>query len=144
MKKVKYGFTCGAFDLLHYGHVIMFKECKKYCEHLTVGLQVDPSVDRKDKHKPLQSLKERLVVLDAIKYIDKIITYKTEKDLLGLLKELKSSKELDIRFLGDDWKGKEYTGWYLPIKCHFNKRMNHKWSSSYMRELVKNETKCKL
>ena len=80
-KKAKVtGFTCGAFDLTHAGHYLMFEEVKKKCDYLIVGLQVDPSIDRKDKHKPIQSLKERLIQLRACKHIDEIIIYKTEND----------------------------------------------------------------
>mgnify|MGYP003454313581 CR=1 FL=1 len=71
------GFTCGAFDITHAGHYLMFKECREQCDFLIVGLQVNPNVDRKEKHKPVQTLKERRIQLEACKYIDKIITYDT-------------------------------------------------------------------
>ncbi len=125
------GFTCGAFDITHAGHYLMFKECREQCDFLIVGLQVNPNVDRKDKHKPVQTLKERKIQLEACKYIDKIITYKTEKDLVELIKDLKP----DIRFIGADWKGKDFTGKNLPIKVVFNSR-NHNYSSSALRERV--------
>lgn len=127
------GFTCGAFDITHAGHYLMFKECRLQCDFLIVGLQVNPNVDRKDKHKPVQTLKERKIQLEACKYIDKIITYKTEKDLIELLKKIKP----DIRFIGADWKGKEYTGKNLPIKVIFNSR-NHNYSSSTLRARIIN------
>ncbi len=125
------GFTCGAFDLTHAGHYLMFKECKKFCDYLIVGLQTDPSIDRKNKNKPVQSLPERIIQLDSCKYIDKILVYKTEKDLIKLLKKTK----IDIRFVGADWKGKNFTGKDLPIKIVYNSR-NHKYSSSRLRKLV--------
>lgn len=125
------GFTCGAFDITHAGHYLMFKECREQCDFLIVGLQVNPNVDRKEKHKPVQTLKERRIQLEACKYIDKIITYKTEKDLYHLLEKLKP----DIRFIGADWKGKDFTGKKLPIKVVFNSR-NHNYSSSSLRERV--------
>lgn len=136
IKKEKIGFTCGAFDLTHAGHYLMFKECKELCDYLIVGLQKDPSVDRKDKHKPVQSLVERMIQLDSCKYIDKILIYKTEKDLIKLLKKVKP----DIRFVGADWKGKYFTGKDLPIKVIYNSR-NHKYSSSSLRMLVYNAEK---
>ncbi|NVN96544.1 MAG: adenylyltransferase/cytidyltransferase family protein [Bacteroidetes bacterium] len=119
------GFTCGAFDLTHAGHYLMFGENRKKCDFLIVGLQTDPSIDRKEKHKPIQSIKERLIQLKACKYIDKIVIYKTEKDLIKLLEKIKPN----IRFLGIDWKGKKFTGKELPIKVIFNTR-NHNYSSS--------------
>lgn len=128
--KIK-GFTCGAFDLVHAGHLIMFKECRKQCDYLIVGLQVDPSIDRPDKHKPIETIEERMIRLLSCKYIDKIIVYETEKDLYYLLKELNP----DIRFLGEDHKGKEFTGDDLPIKIIYNSR-NHNYSSSNLIERI--------
>jgi cytidyltransferase-like protein len=80
MKKIK-GFSCGQFDLTHYGHYLMFEECKKQCDYLIVGLQTNANIDRKEKHKPIQSLEERRGQLRACRWIDKIIIYETEKDL---------------------------------------------------------------
>ena len=138
MKKIKQiiGFTCGAFDLTHAGHYLMFKEARKQCDYLIVGLQIDPSVDRKDKNKPIQSLKERLIQLKACKYIDKIIIYETEKDLLKLLKKINP----DIRFMGADWKNKpNYSRDLLPeIKVIYNSR-NHNYSSSSLRKKITRE-----
>lgn len=125
------GFTCGAFDITHAGHYLMFKECREQCDFLIVGLQTDPTIDRKEKNKPVQTLTERRIQLEACKYIDKIITYKTEQDLIKLLKDLNP----DIRFIGADWKGKKFTGKDLPIKVIFNSR-NHKYSSSSLRARI--------
>ena len=132
-----WGFTCGAFDITHAGHYLMFAEIKKKCDFLIVGLQTDPSIDRENKHKPVQSTKERLIQLKACKYIDKVIIYKTEKDLIELLKK----ERPDVRFLGMDWKGKDFTGKDLPINVIFNKR-DHNYSSSNLRErIIKRELK---
>jgi len=131
MKKT-IGFTCGAFDLTHAGHYLMFEECKNQCDELVVGLQIDPSIDRKEKHKPIQSLKERQIQLKACKWIDKVHIYGTEKDLLKLISMVKP----DIRFLGVDHKGKPFTGDDLPIKIVYNSR-NHNYSSSNLREKIK-------
>ena len=128
------GFTCGSFDITHAGHYLMFEENRKKCDYLIVGLQTDPSIDRKNKNKPIQSIKERRIQLKACKFIDKIIYYKTEKDLVILLKKLKP----DIRFLGKDWKGKNYTGKELPIKIIFNSR-NHSYSTTSIRDRIINE-----
>ena len=131
MKK-KNGFTCGSFDLIHPGHILMLKEAKEQCNFLTVGLQTNPAIDRKDKNKPIQTLEERKIMLSAIKYVDKIIVYDTEKSLYKLLQDIKP----DIRIIGYDWKGKKYTGWDLPIKMFFNSR-NHGWSSTELRNRIK-------
>ena len=100
------GFTCGAFDLLHAGHVVMFKEAKANCKYLIVGLQTDPSIDRQEKNKPVQSIYERYVQLQAVRYIDEVIPYDTEKSLLDLL----NSPHIDIRFIGEDYVDKHFPG----------------------------------
>ncbi len=124
------GFTCGAFDLTHAGHYLMFEECSKKCDYLIVGLQEDPSLDRPKKNKPIQSVIERRIQLRACKYIGHVVTYRRENDLIKLLLRLQP----DIRFIGADWKGKKYTGKGLPgIKVVFNSR-DHNYSSSNLRK----------
>ena len=132
-KKKIIGFTCGTFDLTHAGHYLMFEEIRKKCDYLIVGLQVDPSVDRKNKNKPVQSLKEREIQLKACKYIDKIIHYKTEVGLYNLLKKLKP----DIRFIGADWENKpNYSRDRLPeIKVIYNSR-DHNYSTTNLRKRI--------
>ena len=125
------GFTCGAFDLLHAGHILMFKEIREQCDFLIVGLQVDPSIDRLEKRKPIETIEERMIRLQGCKYVDQVILYKTEADLYKLLKKLK----LDVRFIGEDWKGKHFTGDDLSIKVVFNTR-NHNYSSSNLRKRI--------
>lgn len=127
------GFTCGQFDLLHSGHLIMLKEIKAQCDYLIVGLQTDASIDRPDtKHKPIETIEERMIRLQGCRYVDKILIYATEMDLYNLLKELKP----DVRFLGADWKGKRFTADDLDIKVIFNSR-NHNYSSSNLIERIK-------
>lgn len=133
------GFTAGAMDLLHAGHVLMLKECRSQCDYLIVGLQNDPSVTDaeyrgKKKNKPIETLEERKIRLEGCKYVDEIIVYDTEDDLYKLLKTLQP----DVRFLGPDWKGKHFTGYDLPIKIVFNSR-NHNFSSTNLRERIKNQ-----
>lgn len=99
------GFTCGAFDLLHPGHILMLKEIREQCDFLMIGLHTDPNIDRLEKNKPIETLEERRIRLEACKYVDEIIEYNTESDLYELLKNLKP----DIRFLGADWEGKHFT-----------------------------------
>ena len=92
------GFTCGAFDLLHAGHIVMLKEAKDNCDYLIVGLQTDPSIDRQEKNQPVQSVYERYMQLQAVKYVDEIIPYDTEQSLIDLLE----STEIHLRFVGED------------------------------------------
>lgn len=133
MKKIKKGFTAGAFDLCHAGHMLVFKECKKVCEYLIVGLQADPSVDRPEKNKPVMSVEERKIILSSIKYVDEVIVYETEADLYNILKENKLG--IGIRIIGADWKGKPFTGHALPIPIYFNSR-GHNFSTSELRRRV--------
>ena len=130
---MKIGFTCGAFDLCHAGHVLMFKECKEYCDYLIVGLHTDPTLDRPEKNKPIQSLEERRIQLEGLKYIDKVITYDTENDLYQILKE--NPHNITVRIIGADWKGKPFTGHDLPLETIFNTR-DHGYSSSDLRRRV--------
>ena len=125
------GFTCSCFDLLHAGHVLMLEDAKKQCDYLIIGLQVDPTIDRSEKNKPIQTLEERKIQLEAIKYIDEIITYKSEKDLYKLLKEINP----DVRILGTDYKNKKFTGDDLNIKIYYHDR-NHNYSTSNLREKI--------
>ena len=126
------GLTAGAMDLCDAGHLIMLKEIRNQCDYLIVALQTDPSIDRPDKHKPIETVEERMIRLQSCQYIDRIVTYNTEIDLYNLLKELKP----DIRFLGADWKGKHFTGDDLDIKVIFNSR-NHNYSSSNLIRRIK-------
>ncbi|MFK5971460.1 MAG: adenylyltransferase/cytidyltransferase family protein [Candidatus Marithrix sp.] len=129
------GFTCSAFDLLHSGHIIMLEDAKKQCDYLIVGLQNDPSIDRPEKNKPTQSIVERYVQLEAVKYVDKIITYNTEQDLCDIL----LSFHIDVRILGEEYKNKEFTGKKIcdesGILLYYNKR-RHRFSSSELRKRI--------
>lgn len=132
----KVGITAGAFDLCHAGHILVFKEAKEVCGYLIVALQEDPSVTEagyrgKKKNVPIMSLEERKIILEGIKYIDEVVVYRTEEDLYKLLVDLKP----DIRIIGADWKGKEYTGHDLPIEMYFNSR-GHSFSTTALRERV--------
>ena len=125
------GITFGSFDLCHYGHVVMFEECKQYCDYLIVGVQSDPSIDRPEKNSPIQSHKERLGIVSSIKFVDEVKPYDTESDLIKVLKEVNP----DVRILGADHKGTEFTGHELPIKYIFNSR-DHGYSTSELRKRV--------
>ena len=130
-KKIKVGFTCSCFDLLHAGHIIMLKDAKEQCNKLIVGLQTDPTIDRPEKNKPIQSYEERYIQLEAIKYVDEIIKYETEDDLMKLLFDLNP----DVRILGSDWERKPFTGYTLHIPIYFHKR-DHDYSTSNLRNKI--------
>ena len=125
------GFTCSTFDLFHAGHVIMLEEAKKQCDYLIVGLQTDPTIDRPQKNKPVQSVFERFVQLDACRHVDQIVVYATEKELRDIL----LSYPIDVRILGQEYEGKQFTGNDLDIPCYFNKR-RHSFSTSELRQRV--------
>ena len=131
----KIGFTCSTFDLLHAGHVTMLEEAKHHCDYLIVGLQNDPTEDRPEKNKPVQTIVERQIQLAAIKYIDEIVIYNTEKDLIDLLLTL----PIDVRVLGDEYKNKDFTGKEIAkqrgSKIVYNGR-DHSFSSTSLRKRV--------
>lgn len=137
---MKIGFTCSTFDLLHAGHVQMLRDAKQHCDYLLVGLQIDPSLDRPEKNKPVQSIVERYTQLKGIKYVDEIIPYGTEEDLLDLM-ELYT---IDVRILGEEYRDKDFTGRDIcrkrDIDIVFNNR-DHRFSTSDLRMRVKDETK---
>lgn len=125
------GFTCGCFDLLHYGHLLLLDDAKKNYDIVIVGLQTDPTIDRPNKNRPIQSLEERLFMLKSIKYVDEIIIYTTEKELYDLLKELKPNG----RILGTDYIDKSFTGDDLDIPIYWHNR-NHSYSTTDLRNRV--------
>ena len=130
------GITAGAFDLLHAGHVAMLQEAKTVCDHLTVAIQIDPSIDREYKNQPVQSIVERQIQLAGIKYVDEIVTYTNENDIIDLLLTLPVS----VRIIGEDYKGKDFTGKELciqqKIKIIYNSR-KHSFSTTSIRERLK-------
>lgn len=129
------GFTCSTFDLLHAGHVVMLEEAKRHCDYLIVGLQNDPTEDRPEKNKPIQSIVERQIQLSAIKYIDEIVVYNTEADLEDLLLTL----PINIKVMGEEYKNKDFTGKQIcknrGIKVIYNGR-DHSFSSTSLRKRV--------
>lgn len=129
------GITFGAFDLCHAGHVLMFQDCKHHCDYLIVGLQVDPSLERETKNTPVQSMYERYVQLKAIRYIDEIIPYAYEYEIIQILK----SRDIDVRFVGADYIGKDFTGKGIcldrQIDIIFNNR-DHDFSTSELRKRI--------
>lgn len=131
---MKMGFNCSSFDLLHAGHVTMLKMEKELCDYLKVALQVDPTIDRPGmKNKPIQSIYERYVQLQACKYVDEILVYETEFDLLQLL----MTQTIHVRFLSDEYLNRDFTGkqWCIDngIELHYHKRQ-HIYGSSELRK----------
>ena len=129
------GITCSTFDLLHSGHIIMLEECKKYCDYLICALQVDPTIDRPIKNKPIQSIVERYIQLDAVQHVNKIIPYSTEEELITIL----SSLDLDVRIIGEEYKDTDFTGKDVcikrGIKIVYNKR-DHDFSTTSLRQRI--------
>lgn len=136
--KPNYGITFGVFDLLHAGHTIMLQKCREQCDHLIVGLQTDPTIDRPGiKQKPVQSVFERYAQLNACRWVDQIVPYETENDLANIL----SIADVRKRFLGEEYKGQFIYGQEIcedrKIELVFIERQ-HGYSSSSLRERIKN------
>jgi len=133
---MKIGFTASAFDLLHAGHIQMLREAKAQCDYLICALQMDPKLDRPaDKNSPIQTIVERYTQLKAVQYVDEIIPYNTEADLIDIL----TMYDIDVRILGEEYKTKDFTGKNecrnLGIDLYFNSR-NHRFSSTDLRNRV--------
>jgi glycerol-3-phosphate cytidylyltransferase len=129
------GITFSAFDLLHAGHIKMLEEARRQCDYLIVGLQTDPTIDRPEKNRPIQTVVERYIQLKACKPVDEIVPYATEQDLEDILRAFK----IDVRIVGDEYKDKNFTGRpYCEekgIELYFNTR-DHRFSSSDLRKIV--------
>ena len=129
------GITAGSFDLFNAGHVLMLKDAKDQCDYLIVALQTDPTIDRKEKNKPIQTMYERFVQLDACKYVDKIIPYETEDDLYTLI----MNTDVDIRIIGNEYRNEDFTAREVGLEIYYNAR-NHQWSTTELRERIANES----
>jgi glycerol-3-phosphate cytidylyltransferase len=127
----KVGFTCSAFDLFHAGHVVMLQEAKSLCDYLIVGLLIDPTVDRPDgKNKPVQSTFERYIQLSGCRYVDEVIPFSTEQEIVDMILTIQP----DIRIVGEEYEGTDHTGIGL-CSIHYNKR-KHSFSSTDLRNRV--------
>ena len=135
-KKHGNGLIAGNFDIIHPGYILLFNECKENCDHLILLLHEDPSIERPEKLKPILSLDERILILSSLKQIDEIVPYKLESDLLNLIQNM----NIDIRFLGDDYINKEFTGKNLNIPIHFMNR-SHGWSTTKYKQLISDTIK---
>ena len=132
---MKIGITFSAFDLLHAGHIKMLEDAKRQCDYLICGLQTDPTLDRPEKNRPIQTVVERYIQLKACAYVDEVVPYATEQDLEDILRSFK----IDVRILGEEYKDKNFTGrTYCEekgIELYYNKR-DHRFSSSGLRKEV--------
>lgn len=138
------GITFSTFDLFHAGHIAMLAEAKNHCDYLIAGLQTDPTIDRPDtKNQPVQSIVERQIQLSACRYVDEVVVYQTEQDLIDLLLIL----PLDVRVLGEEYQHSEFTGQpeciMRSIELVFNGR-DHSFSSSSLRKRVAHAETAKL
>ncbi len=138
---MKTGFACGVFDLFHAGHVLMLMECKKHCDYLVVAVNTAGNIDNTinpGKQGPVYALSERKLILEACKYVDEVVVYNSEDELLTLL----SSRKFDLRFLGDDYRGRSITGENLNIPIHYTDR-SHGLSTSEYRKKIKGSDQAK-
>ena len=135
MSKEILGFTAGNFDLLHPGYIRCFREAKRHCDKFIVFLQIDPSLHRKSKYKPVISLYDRYEALMSIKYIDDVYTCQTEEELYDLIKFWKP----DIRIFGEDYIGKPFTGDDLPPRVVYTTR-SHEWSTTKLKDMIAKQT----
>jgi glycerol-3-phosphate cytidylyltransferase len=131
---MKIGFACGVFDLFHAGHVLMLEECKRNCDYLIVAINASEQFDEKinpGKRKPVYSVEERMLIMKSCRYVDEVLVYSSEVELLEILK----SRKIDIRFLGEDYRGKKITGEELDIPVHYTDR-SHGLSTSAIRKRI--------
>ena len=132
----KIGITCSTFDLLHAGHVVMLEEAKRHCDYLIAALQVDPTQDRDTKNKPIQSVVERQIQLAAVRFVDEIVVYNTEKELDDIFLTL----PIDVRIIGEEYKDKDFTAkkicYKRKIEIIYNKR-DHSFSSTDLKKRTK-------
>lgn len=128
---MKKGVIAGNFDVIHPGYIHMFNECKKHCDSLYVLLHEDPSTERPEKLKPILSVEERTGILDSLRQVHAVVPYKTEAELYTRLKTMSP----DVRFLGDDYIGKSFTGDDLEIPIHYLNR-DHGWSTTKYKKMI--------
>ena len=129
------GFVCGVFDMYHAGHVMMLKECRENCDYLIVAINEAENIDTKinpGKKLPLYSIEERVMIMESCKYVDKVLSYNSEDELLALMKKYSP----DIRCLGDDYREKKITGSELNIRIHYTDRSHGLSTSKYKSQLT--------
>lgn len=134
------GIIAGNFDVMHPGYIDMFSQCKEHCSCLIVMLHEDPSIERPEKYKPILSVVDRIRVLHGLRDVDIVITYKTEKDLYQSLQIYKRHEQIQLRFLGNDYVDKSFTGDDLNIPIHYLNR-DHGWSTTKYKQLISKSIK---
>ena len=129
------GFACGVFDLFHAGHVIMLQECKEHCDYLLVAINKAENIDYKinpNKQAPIFSFDERKLIMENCKLVDEVIGYNSEEELV----EIMTKRKIDIRFLGEDYRGKTITGENLVPKIYYTDRKHGLSSSLYKQKIL--------
>ncbi len=132
---MKVGFACGVFDLFHAGHVLMLQECKQHCDYLIVAINKAENIDygiNPNKKKPIYNFEERKLIMESCKFVDEILEYNSEEELENILR----TKKIDLRFLGDDYKGKPITAENLTIKIYYIDRSHGKSTSDYRKRIL--------
>jgi glycerol-3-phosphate cytidylyltransferase len=129
---MKVGICCSTYDLCHAGHLLYLKDAKAHCDYLIAMLQLDPSIDRPDKRRPIECLEERMIRLESCKYVDEIKVYTTEQDLWEKLKEINA----DILFMGTDWKDRKNPIKELFKEIYYHDRTVHTYSSSNLKDRI--------
>lgn len=128
------GFTCSTFDLLHTGHIAMLAECRAQCDYLIVGLLTDPTISRpNEKNKPVQTIFERWVQLQAVKYVDLIIPFDTEQNIIDIMNIIQP----DVRFVGEEYMGTQHTGWDIGTIVYNSRK--HNFSTSELRSRLQSQ-----
>ena len=130
------GIIAGNFDVIHPGYIAMFTEIKQHCDHLIVMLHTDPTIERPEKCKPILSIQDRIDILRSLRQVDEVVTYTLESELYDYLKT--NVNVIDVRFLGDDYIGKPFTGKDLHIPIHYINR-DHGWSTTKFKKQIANE-----
>jgi glycerol-3-phosphate cytidylyltransferase len=139
-KKYKKGIVAGNFDIIHPGYIDMFRECSETCDEFIILLHTDPSIERpNDKLKPILSIEDRFKILFSLRYVSNVYTYTYEKDLVELIQTVNP----DVRFLGDDYIDKNFTGMELEIPIHYINR-SHGWSTTKLKKLIHDEYRKKM
>jgi glycerol-3-phosphate cytidylyltransferase len=134
---MKIGFAGGVFDLFHAGHVLMLHECRNNCDYLIVALNKAENISEEinpGKRKPVFSIEERKLIMESCKYVDEVLVYNSEEELYHLLQ----TKNIDVRFLGDDYKDREITGSDLNIQIYYTNR-SHGYSTSAVIQKIINK-----
>ncbi|MBS1635472.1 MAG: adenylyltransferase/cytidyltransferase family protein [Bacteroidetes bacterium] len=132
---MKIGFTCGVFDMFHAGHVLMLMECREHCDYLIVALNSAANISEAinpGKQPPLYTLEERILIMKSCRYVDEVLTYNSEEELLAIMKE----KRIDIRFLGTDYKNRPITGSELGAELYYTDRSHGLSTSLYKNRLM--------